>query len=380
MIKIEKKIKGYAVIKPGSTPTAPESAPNGFVNDADRRLAISSVPTPVLGSLRWEKRPVLPAGNPGMTYMLDKCPEGKFAVFVGHIVNGTPTTGTPFECWALGAEAPRGLAALAMNISFDLRSRDRGYLRKKLESLSKRDGIPFDGQMPDGTHVRFPGAVAAFARLVLYRCEELGAFNQYNGESSVIDAMMSKREPKTTPDGSLAWFCDIKNPATNDDGKIFLCEAELPGGQRRPYSLWLSGQFPAALEGLAVALSLDMQVVEPEWIGRKCRQLLTHSEPQGEFFAQVPGSDKRKVFPSTVAYIAQLVLHRFAQLNLLTENGESIKESGVVQLALIEGGLTKSEVDNNTERKGALCPSCQNFSMVAGSGCPTCVSCGYSRC
>lgn len=374
-INIGKKITGFAVRKAGDIPTPPSNASEGgFVNDADRRLAITGVPQPTLASLRWEKRPELHAGNPGITYMVD-APSGKFAVHVGHVQNGSPQTGYPFEAWVMG-EPPRGLSSLAKSISMDMRSRDRGYLRKKLESLSKTSGEPFDGVMPDGTLVRFPSAVAAFARLVMWRCEELGAFKQYEGNTPVLDALMSRKEPKATGDGTLSWTVDIYNPTTGDDFVLFLKEAQLQDGQRRPFSVWLSGDYPRSLDGLCKALSLDMRVIEPAWVGRKLAQLLDCDEARGDFMAQVPGSEKRQTYPSTVAYIARLILHRFDQLGLLTAAGEPVKDSGVVQLTLIKSEVPKAE----DKKMGALCDGCGAYAAVMMDGCLTCVSCGKSKC
>lgn len=188
MQKIDKKITGVAVAAPS------DQGQQRFVDEADRRLRIEGCPVPPTASLRWNKRPVTPQGNPGYMFMVDS-PEGSFAVFISHLQNGTPYTGTPFEVWVNGEEAPRGLSALARNLSIDMRSEDRGWLRRKLEALMKTEGEPFDLTMPDGSEVRVRSAVDAFARLVKFRCEELGAFTEASMHSTpVVDALMSKRD------------------------------------------------------------------------------------------------------------------------------------------------------------------------------------------
>jgi ribonucleoside-diphosphate reductase alpha chain len=54
--------------------------------------------------------------------------------------------------------------------------------------------------------------------------------------------------------------------------------------------VWLSGNYPRALDGLArKLLSLDMRVIDPAWIGMKLRKLLNYAEPLGDFMAFVPG-------------------------------------------------------------------------------------------
>ena len=91
---------------------------------------------------------------------------------------------------------------------------------------------------------------------------------------------MGKKEPKAGPDGTLSWTVDVINHATGDDFVLFLKELVMPDGQRRPYSMWLAGEYPRVFDGLCKALSLDMRVLDPAWIGMKLRKLLNYSETQ----------------------------------------------------------------------------------------------------
>jgi ribonucleoside-diphosphate reductase alpha chain len=68
------------------------------------------------------------------------------------------------------------------------------------------------------------------------------------------------QEPKTGTDGTLSWTVDVSNPATGEDFVLGLKEITLPDGTSRPYSMWLSGNYPRALDGLSKLLSLDMRV------------------------------------------------------------------------------------------------------------------------
>jgi ribonucleoside-diphosphate reductase alpha chain len=176
---------------------------------------------------------------------------GGFAVFVGHLENTGESEDWPqqqgkhpFEVWVNGAEQPRGLAALAKSLSMDMRSNDRGWLQAKLKSLMKAHGD--DGFVlampPTGEPTPVPSLVSGFAKLVHYRCEALGAF-EGGGPTPVLDALMSPKEPKTGTEGTLSWTVDINNPATQDDFVMGLKELTLPNGQRRPYSVWLSGEY-----------------------------------------------------------------------------------------------------------------------------------------
>src|SRR5439155_553277 len=82
-----------------------------------------------------------------------------------------------------------------------------------------------------------------------------------------------------------------------------------------------SGENPRVLDGLCKALSLDMRVWDPAWIGMKLRKLLNYAETNGSFLARIPGSDKAQNWPSTIAYLSQLMIHRYAMLGILTEEG-----------------------------------------------------------
>lgn len=373
-VQIQQKITGYSVVQPvPATASSADATPStSFADDADRRLRIENVPTPLAASLRWASRPNLPQGNDGRTYFI-RGPEHKFFVNVGHVQNGHAE---PFEVWAMG-EAPRGLSSIAKSLSMDMRSRDRGYLKAKLEALSRTKGKAFDMTMPDGLLVRCKSEVGAFAQIILSRCQELGAFDDAS-ETPVLDALMSRKEPKTTAKGATAFFCDIDNPATGDNFTLFAKEAVLPNGQRRPFSVWLSGEYPESLDGLCKTLSYDLRVVEIEWGLRKLRQLLDVTEDRGEFFAEVPGLDgKRQSYPSTVAYIAAVILHRLQALGLVNEEGNARVESGVVSLQLVQSTAASKSV----LPKGSYCESCGGVdTRIRTGGCDVCTACSASTC
>src|SRR6266705_2613549 len=186
---------------------------------------------------------------------------------------------------------------------------------------------------PSGEKVRVPSLVSGFARLIRYRCNELGAFgDEGKGKTPVVDALIGRKEPKAGPDGTLSWTVDVINHNTGDDLVLFLKELVMPDGQRRPYSMWLSGEYPRVLDGLCKALSLDMRVWDPAWIGMKLRKLLNYAETNGSFLARIPGSDKAQNWPSTIAYLAQLMIHRYAMLGILTEEGYPVAHAGILEV------------------------------------------------
>jgi ribonucleoside-diphosphate reductase alpha chain len=370
-------LKGLATYRPnkvlGSVLSVQKT--EDFVqDDVNRRIQVKSVPAPVLASLRWPGRPDLSAGNPAWTYMIDH-PQYRFAVFVGHVENGRPHA---FEVWVNGSEQPRGLGALAKTLSMDMRANDSAWLKLKLDTLAKAGGDePFEMPFPPrGERKLMPSVVSAFAQIVRWRVGQLqaglaGEEFQLAGEeasSPVLDAMFALKEPKTGTDGTMSWTVDVLNPRTGDDFVLGLKEITLPDGITRPYSVWLSGEYPRALDGLCKILSLDMRVLDPAWVGMKLKKLLEFPEPLGDFMAFVPGSRKQETFPSTVSYLARLILHRYAMLGLLDDAGKPKQQMGI-----LESPVEKP----STLIAGARCPECSNKTLIRRDGCDYCTACGY---
>ncbi len=369
-------LKGLATYRPNNvlgsvlsvTPTTEQKQPHDVeIADANKRLSIKNLPAPVLSSLRWPGRPDLPDGNLAWTYMLNT-PTGGFALFVGQVGNNGGSF--PFEVWVNGADQPRGLGAVAKTLSMDMRANDRGWLKLKLDTLARTVGersfeMPFP---PHGEKKLVPGVVSAFAQVVNYRCEKLGVFDKEDESNGVLDTLFSLEEPKTGTDGTLSWTVDIYNPATGEDFVLGLKEITLPDGVTRPYSVWLSGNYPRALDGLTRILSLDMRVMDPAWIGMKLRKLLDYPEPLGDFMAFVPGTRRQQNWPSTVAYLAQLIIHRYAMLGVLDEKGYPTREMGILE----------SPRDDNEPKlmQGALCSECGNHTVIRKDGCDFCTACG----
>jgi len=351
-------------------PAATAREPNDLdTSDADRRIRLDAAPQPTLSSLRWPGRPKLAGGNPAWTYMIES-PFGQFAIFVGHVDNGEPH---PFEVWVNGNEQPRGLGAVAKTLSMDMRAQDMAWLRMKLDILARTAGDDaFDCPMPpEGELARVPSLVAAFARIVRYRVDCLGALARDSGDSPVLDTLFAKKEPKTGTDGTMSWTADVLNATSGDDFLLILKELVLPSGQRRPYSVWLAGAYPRALDGLCKLLSLDMRVIDPAWIAMKLRKLLNYAEPLGDFMARVPGTERQQNFPSTVAYIARLIIHRYAMLGVLDERGYPVTEMGVLEMPDDE-----REPLAYTRLTGKRCKECGNAAVIKKDGCEFCTACG----
>jgi ribonucleoside-diphosphate reductase alpha chain len=367
-------LKGITTYRPnavlGAVLSAEADAPQDLdQSEPDRRIRIAEAPQVALATLRWPHRPKLTAGSPSWTYMVE-APEGRFAVFVGHIEDDGGNQ--PFEVWVTGERAPRGMGALAKNLSMDMRSQDRAWLRMKLDSLAKTPGTPFVTAMPpDGRNVPVAGTVSAFAQVLRWRCEDLSIFDNGPPETPLVDALFSRKEPKSGVDGTLSWTVDVLNPATGDDFAMFVKECLLPDGTKRPYSVWLSGAYPLEFNGLTKSLSLDMRVIDPAWIGKKLRGLKDHPEPQGDFFARVPGSEKQAVQPSTIAYVARLLIHRYEMLGLLDAAGYPVASTAL--LGEVDAGETEAG-----PVIGRQCPECGHMALIRRDGCDFCTACGYT--
>ena len=373
-------LKGITTYRPNSVlgsvlsvmPGAETTQPNDLdTSDIDRRIRLEAAPEPALCSLRWPGRPTLPGGNPAWTYMVES-PFGRFAIFVGHVENGG--TPYPFEVWVNGNEQPRGIGAVAKTLSMDMRAQDAKWLRMKLDVLARTGGEAFDCSMPpEGKPLRVPSVVAAFSRIVRYRVDQLGALAEPGGKSPVLDALFAKKEPKTGTDGTMSWTADVYNAGAQDDFVLMLKELVLPNGQRRPYSVWMAGVYPRALDGLCKLLSLDMRVIDPAWIGMKLRKLLSYDEPLGDFMARVPGAERQENYLSTVAYVARLIIHRFAMLGILDERGFPVSEMVVLEMPEDD---RKADAYNYQLIHGQLCKECGNSAVIKKDGCEFCTACG----
>jgi ribonucleoside-diphosphate reductase alpha chain len=331
-------------------------------DDPDRRVVLKDVQN-INAVMRWPDRPDV---NPeGITYRV-KHPQGNFAVVVNHFQNGRMH---PLEVFVAGAEQPRGLAAIAKSLSVDMRTDDGAWLAMKLDSLLSTVGD--DGfEMTDpasGNIVTMPSLAAGFASLVKHRLTQIGALDNAD-TSTMMDALFSKREPKTGPLGALGWHVDINNPATGDDFLLHTKEVVLPNGQVRPYSVWLSGHYPKVLDGLMKVLSIDMRVSDPAWVATKLSKLTNFGEVRGDFLAQVPGSPKQQNYPSTVAYVAAVLLARMQTLGLIPQAGGTLeKEKTTVSVEVSE-----------VKPAGRQCPSCKTMSLHKRDGCEICDHCGHS--
>jgi len=376
-------LKGLATYRPNSVlgsvlsvepakteaPVAADAkAPQDFVSDANRRLSIKNLPAPVL-CLPALAGPPEPAGRQPVLDL-----HGRLANRQVRPVRRPRRAGRP--CLAV-----RSLGQRPGRTARPRRRRQdpvHGHARQRprLATDEARRAWPRPRVTPSKCQCRRT-ASASVCR-PSYRpwprsspgVANSSALSSNEGPTPVKDALFSAKEPKTGTDGTLSWTVDVSNPSTGEDFVLGLKEITLPDGTSRPYSMWLSGNYPRALDGLSKLLSLDMRVLDPAWIGMKLRKLLDYSEPLGDFMAFVPGSRKQQTYPSTVAYIAQLIIHRYAMLGILDEAGFPLQQMGILEAP---EDTTSNKV---LPTQGKLCGECGNHTMIRKDGCDFCTACG----
>lgn len=333
-------------------PAAAVSNPEALASNVLRLH--SEVDTAPLATLRSLSRPIFADGNPATTYAV-RAGRYDFAVTIGEDSAG------PFEVWVMG-NVPRGLDALAKNLSMDLRSRDRSWIARKLAALLKCHGDTGEEVTlrfpPDGAERHFPGIVSAFAALLQYHLAKTGTIADQMPKGVLTETMLTDHEPQTGPAGTGSWCVDIDN---GEDRLVVFTKTlqVMPSGVQRPYSLWIAGDYPRTFDGLAKSLSLDMRVADPSWIARKLRQLHDYSEPRGEFWAKAAGTQRSRQFPSTIAYMAELLETRFRTLGLIEGEG---------------GATAIPQGDVVAMHEGKRCPHCGG-PMAKRDGCEVCLDC-----
>lgn len=375
MIKITKKITKVSV-------TVPSDAAASTTQEKPKvaemlRLRLNSRAT-VADKLLWPTRPDTPEGTVGWTSPVVRTNGGaKFAVTVNYYGDQTQQ---PFEVLIPFAEAPRGLTAVARLLSFDMRTKDKAWLAKKLASLAQISGDPVEIKLPGKSMPITVGSpVAALARYVEIACDRVGYLTQLEStDSAMLRALVAPSEPKARHgDVGAARYFDVDNAGKGDDFRVFMAETELEDGAAWPHSVWLAGEFPAAWHGIAKLLSKDMQVADPAWIGLKLVALRQDAEPLGDFWAYCPITRKSRTFGSTLAFVAQSILARYVALGILDENGKVVSRQ---QLTLFSDDVAPIPVAKEEAQPGLQCPKCSERSLIVMDGCPTCASCGFSKC
>ena len=86
-----------------------------------------------------------------------------------------------------------------------------------------------------------------------------------------------------------------------------------------------------------------------------------------------------------MAYIARLVIHRYAMLGVLDEHGFPVQAMGILAApaakpAAADGAAAGSVLPapvNLATMAGKACPECGNHTLIHKDGCEFCTACGY---
>ena len=83
------------------------------------------------------------------------------------------------------------------------------------------------------------------------------------------------------------------------------------------------------------------------------------------------GERRQQLWPSTVAYLARLIIHRYSMLGVLDENGFPLRDMGVL-------AVPKTRAPGESQLlAGKPCPECGNPTVIHKDGCDFCTACGY---
>jgi len=286
------------------------------------KCARIGVQTPVMGALRWPGRPEFKEGNAAWSYMVEGT-SSQYAVTIGHVDQ------VPFEVWVLGNEQSRGLGAVAKTLSADMRVFDSKWLNLKIDALTKIvGGNQINQPILKGERLVASSNSAALGKIIQFWMDHEESA-RHEG-TPLIDTLL----PPVRSSETIAYAAPVLKPESGDDFILFMPEVETDDGQQMPTGVYLAGRYPPDLDGLTALLSLDMRVSDVAWIGMKLRKLLNFMEPMGDFQARNPETGELTRYPSIIAYMACIMLRRYAVLGLLHPNGSPvISEEPIVKLA-----------------------------------------------
>lgn len=377
-VKLTSKIKAFSVKQAGDADTVVKSVvPKA---DQERRLVLNPVNTVVDATLRFPTRPKSIDGFTAWTSDFIKTPDGsKFAVSISHFINGITH---PFEIFALGHEQPESASLICQMLSKVLSTNDKPFIAYYLSSLKRAKGESFDIVLPyTGKMITVGSVGSAIAHIIEIHAKHIGYFqdDEVMQISPMLTAMTSTTEQKSRGKGGLASYDDVNNPATGDDFPLFIKEAYIADeGRTIPISVWAgTAKVPAESDAILKILSLAMRHRDPKWTGLFLRILRKHVVFGKELGFAGVGDKKPSLYGSTWAYVADLIINRYAQLGILDEQGHSLQQRS---LFIVEEPILTALHNEPEKAIGLTCPSCSSTHTSMGGGCLSCLSCGFSRC
>lgn len=373
-IKIPGKIKGFSVVgKDAVKPTPP--TPQTYTGS----IALPKLPVLAEGSLAFPKRPDGEGFEAWTSAFIRDAKGRKFALSISHIRRGDECR--PFEVWALAAEAPPAADLICQLLSQVLLTGDRGFIRYHLNALKKANDAPFSVTLPHGKGVARVGSIgAAIASIVEAHAEHLGYFRDDGSDeaSPMLSSMVALREPKGI-NGAFGPSYSLFNPATGDDTPLFIREVFAEGEiAPTPVSVWFgNGDLPEEAQAILKLLSLAMRHRDAAWIASVLRTLRKHVVVGGELGFAKAASLKDAYYPSTWAYVADLVLARYIELNLLDLDGRPVSQRSLFAPEVI----AEASIAPIQRGPGRDCDKCGGLgTVIRMDGCDCCSACAASRC
>lgn len=384
-IRIESKITGFSVARKdaesaSSTP-APHAAPaaseqkDANTSGTEQRLTLPESTGVAERSLRWPKRPASPGGFEAWASDWIRAPRTRFALCVSHYRNGVLH---PFEVWVLGGETPREASMICEILSKVMQTNEPGFIAYYLDALAKAQGEPFEVTLPhSGETVRAGSIGAAIARIVKDHASHIGFLtpDRINAPSPMLQAMTSLREPKTSGNGGVAFYEDIRNTTNGDDFPVFLKEGVV-NGRVVPFSAWAGNNGPRESESILKLVSLAMRHADPKWAAMILRILATSEFKGEEFWGGLPGSEKSRYYGSTWALVAEFILARYRKLGILDHENNPVTQAGL----FAEPVATPVATAEPKAATGRYCTACGEHAVRRIDGCDTCMSCSASKC
>ena len=146
----------------------------------------------------------------------------------------------------------------------------------------------------------------------------------------------------------------------------------LANRNRRLFSMSTENALVTLLrEGVSVQeSSVDSKRDLEDALRSACNDFIEHTckRVAGDFMAFVPGTRRQQNWPSTVAYIARLIIHRYAMLGILDEHGYPTREMGILE--------SPRNTEDAKAMQGARCNECGNYTVIKKDGCEFCTACG----
>lgn len=236
-------------------------------------------------------------------------------------------------------------------------------------SISKTVNVPEDYSYDDFKYLYMKAWKAGLKGLATYRPNKvLGSVLSVTPEAKPEEkkeTTFKLRWPKRpiSTNGHPAHTYFAKHP--DGDFAVFVTEED-----GVPFEAWCHGaNHIQPLNAALKLLSRTMRLGDLGWISASLHGLEDFPSLKGEFWAHIPGKDKKRLYPSTAAYVVACIQHRYESLGLFNKEGNPIKTEHDIAIP--------NEVSYNNP-SGTKCKFCGDHAVIKRDGCTICESCGHT--